>query len=96
MRPAATKAGVLSMVKSLTREFAHSGVRINALSPGPSDTPLHTGISSELKERIAAGLPIGRVGEPADLAGAAVFLCSPAASFVHGSSLDADGGAMLR
>src|SRR5437899_59494 len=67
-----------------------------ALPPGPSDTPLHTGISVELKERIAAGLPMRRMGEPGDMAGAILFLSSDAASFVYGATLDVDGGAMLR
>lgn len=90
---AASKAGVLSVVKSLAREFAGSGVRINALTPGPTDTPMHAAVSSELKERIGAGLPIGRMGHPDDLA-AAVFLCSPAAQFVYASSMNVDGGSL--
>ncbi|GAA5137665.1 SDR family NAD(P)-dependent oxidoreductase [Pseudonocardia adelaidensis] len=93
---AAGKAGVLSIVKSVAREFAGRGVRINGLAPGPSDTPLHTGISAELKERIAAGLPMRRMGDPGDMAGAILFLSSAAASFVYGATLDVDGGAMLR
>ncbi|NYH92368.1 SDR family oxidoreductase [Actinopolymorpha rutila] len=93
---AASKAGVLSLVKSVAREFGGRGVRINALAPGPSDTPLHSGISDELKERIASGLPIGRMGRPADMAAAILFLSSSAASFVYGATLDVDGGAMLR
>lgn len=92
---AASKAGVLSVVKSLAREFAGSGVRINALTPGPTDTPMHGGLSKELKDRIAAGLPLGRMGHPTDMAAAAVFLCSDAASFVYGASLNVDGGAMF-
>jgi 3-oxoacyl-[acyl-carrier protein] reductase len=93
---AATKAGVLNLVKSVAREIAGSGVRINALNPGPSDTPMHKAVSAELKARIAAGLPIKRMGTPADMAGAILFLCSPAASFVYGAALDADGGSMFR
>jgi 3-oxoacyl-[acyl-carrier protein] reductase len=93
---AASKAGVLSIVKSLAREFAGRGVRINGLAPGPSNTPLHAGIPDELKERIGAGLPMGRMGEPGDMAGAILFLSSAAASFVYGATLDVDGGAMLR
>lgn len=93
---AASKAGVLSLVKSVARELAGKGVRINALNPGPSDTPMHAGISDELKARIAAGLPLGRMGRPEDMAAAILFLCSPAASFVYGAALDADGGSMFR
>lgn len=93
---AASKAGVLSLVKSVAREFAGSGVRINALAPGPTDTPLHASVPDELKQRIAAGLPVGRMGRPDDMAAAIVFLSSPAARFVYGAALDADGGSMLR
>ncbi len=93
---AASKAGVLSLVKSVAREVAGKGVRINALNPGPSDTPMHRDISPELKARIAAGLPMQRMGRPDDMAAAILFLCSSAASFVYGAALDADGGSMLR
>lgn len=93
---AASKAGVLNLVKSIAREIAGSGVRINALAPGPSDTPMHRSISGELKTRIAEGLPMRRMGTPADMADAILFLCSPAASFVYGSALDVDGGSMFR
>jgi 3-oxoacyl-[acyl-carrier protein] reductase len=91
---AASKAGVLSIVKSLAREFAGSGVRINALTPGPTDTPMHSVVSDELKQRIGAGLPVGRMGHPDDLAAAAVYLCSPAAQFVYASSMNVDGGSL--
>lgn len=93
---AASKAGVLSLVKSVAREFAGAGVRINALVPGPTDTPLHAGVPDELKRRIAAGLPVGRMGRPDDMAAAILFLSSPAAPFVYGAALDVDGGSMLR
>lgn len=93
---AASKAGVLSLVKSVARELAGKGVRINALNPGPSDTPMHRGVSAELKARIAEGLPMKRMGRPDDMAAAILFLCSSAASFVYGAALDADGGSMFR
>jgi 3-oxoacyl-[acyl-carrier protein] reductase len=93
---AASKAGVLSLVKSVAREFAGSGVRINALVPGPTDTPLHAHVAAELKQRIAAGLPIGRMGRPDDMAAAMLFLSSPAAQFIYGAAFDVDGGSMFR
>jgi 3-oxoacyl-[acyl-carrier protein] reductase len=93
---AASKAGMLSLVKSIARELAGKGVRINALNPGPSDTPMHSGVSAELKTRIAEGLPMKRMGRPDDMAAAILFLCSSAASFVYGAALDADGGSMFR
>lgn len=93
---AASKAGVLSLVKSVARELAGMGIRINALNPGPSDTPMHRDISPELKTRIADGLPMKRMGRPDDMAAAILFLCSSGASFVYGAALDADGGSMFR
>ena len=93
---AASKAGVQSIVKSVAREFSGSGIRINALNPGPTDTPMHKGISDDLKARIADGLPMKRMGQPQDMAGAILFLCSSAASFVYGAGLDADGGSQFR
>jgi 3-oxoacyl-[acyl-carrier protein] reductase len=93
---AASKAGVLSLVKSVAREISGKGVRINALNPGPSDTPMHSGVSAVLKARIAEGLPMKRMGRPEDMAAAILFLCSSAASFVYGAALDADGGSMFR
>lgn len=93
---AASKAGVQNMVKSVAREISGSGIRINALNPGPADTPLHKGISQELKDKIAEGLPMKRMGRPDDMAGAILFLCSSAASFVYGAGLDVDGGSMFR
>lgn len=93
---AASKAGTLSMVKSVARELAGKNVRINALNPGPTDSPMHSHIDQSLKERIAANLPMRRMGRPEDMAAAIMFLCSDAASFTYGAALDVDGGSMFR
>jgi len=93
---AASKAGTLSLVKSVARELAGKRVRINALNPGPTDSPMHSHIDQALKDRIAANLPIRRMGRPVDMAAAILFLCSDAASFVYGAALDVDGGSMFR
>lgn len=93
---AASKAATLSMVKSLARELAGQNIRINALNPGPTDSPMHSHIDPVLKERIAANLPMRRMGRPDDMAAAILFLCSDAASFTYGSALDVDGGSMFR
>jgi 3-oxoacyl-[acyl-carrier protein] reductase len=93
---AASKAGTLSLVKSVAREMAGKKVRINALNPGPTDSPMHSHIDPALKERIAANLPMRRMGHPSDMAAAILFLCSDAASFVYSAALDVDGGSMFR
>jgi 3-oxoacyl-[acyl-carrier protein] reductase len=84
------------MVKSVARELAGKNVRINALNPGPTDSPMHSHIDQSLKERIAANLPMRRMGRPEDMAAAIMFLCSDAASFTYGAALDVDGGSMFR
>ncbi|TKT55976.1 SDR family oxidoreductase [Rhizobium sp. LC145] len=93
---AASKAATLSLVKSVARELAGKNIRINALNPGPTDSPMHSHIDPALKERIAANLPMRRMGRPEDMAAAILFLCSDAASFTYGSALDVDGGSMFR
>lgn len=93
---AASKAGTLSMVKSMARELAGKKIRINALNPGPTDSPMHSHIDQALKDRIAASLPMRRMGRPDDMASAIMFLCSDAASFTYGSAFDVDGGSMFR
>ena len=93
---AASKAATLSMVKSVARELAGKKIRINALNPGPTDSPMHSHIDPELKVRIAGNLPMRRMGRPDDMAAAIMFLCSDAASFTYGSALDVDGGSMFR
>lgn len=93
---AASKAGTLSVVKSVARELAGKQIRINALNPGPTDSPMHSHIDQALKDRIAANLPMRRMGRADDMAAAVMFLCSPAASFAYGAAFDIDGGSMLR
>lgn len=92
---AAAKAGVLATVKSLAREFRGRGLRVNSLVPGVTDTPMHTGVSAELRERIAAGIPIGRLATPGEMAAAILFLCSDAASYMYAASLNVDGGSLF-
>ncbi|PWK88606.1 SDR family oxidoreductase [Fulvimonas soli] len=95
---AASKAGLLSLARTLSGELHGRGIRVNGLSPGPVHTPafgklgVPAGEQAGLLERIAALVPIGRVGEPREIAAAAVFLASDESSFVVGSELLVDGG----
>jgi NAD(P)-dependent dehydrogenase (short-subunit alcohol dehydrogenase family) len=96
------KAGVESLTKSLAVEWGEYGIRSNALAPGFTPTAgvnRATGVSPESAEadlaRIAAGVPLGRVGTVDDIAWPAVFLLSPAASFINGAVLYVDGGKWL-
>ncbi|CAN5817328.1 SDR family oxidoreductase [soil metagenome] len=91
---AASKHAVEGLTKSAALEAAASGVRVNAVAPGPTDTGMldrFTG-TPENKAALAAGVPLGRVGKPADIAAAIVFLASEGASFVTGQIVTVDGG----
>ncbi|MGH9299369.1 MAG: 3-oxoacyl-ACP reductase [Acidimicrobiales bacterium] len=91
----ASKGGVLSMSRELGVEFARSGVRVNALCPGPVNTPLLQELFAEDPERAARRLvhiPMGRFGEADEIAAAAAFLASDDASFVTASTFLVDGG----
>jgi 3-oxoacyl-[acyl-carrier protein] reductase len=89
---AAAKAGMIGMVKSLAREAGGRGVRVNAVAPGYISTDMTSGLSDEQRAGILSATPLGRLGEPGDVAGAVSFLCSPAAAFVTGAVLPVDGG----
>jgi NAD(P)-dependent dehydrogenase (short-subunit alcohol dehydrogenase family) len=91
----ASKGGVLAMTRELGVEFAREGVRVNALCPGPVDTPLLRELFSSDPERAARRLvhvPMGRFADPDEIAGAALFLASDDASFVTASTFLVDGG----
>ncbi len=91
---AASKHAVEGLTKSAALEGARSGVRVNAVAPGPTETGMlnrFTG-TAERKAALAKTVPLGRVGEPGEIARAAVFLASEKASFITGQILTADGG----
>jgi len=90
----ATKGAVELLVKSLTAEFAPRGVRVNAVAPGNVRTSINAHLleDSDYERRMLEATPAGRVGEVGDIAPAVAFLASPAASYIHGSSLLIDGG----
>jgi NAD(P)-dependent dehydrogenase (short-subunit alcohol dehydrogenase family) len=95
----AAKHGLIGLTKTAALEYAQSGIRVNAVCPGPVQTPLVDKILSaqpDLAEGIIKSIeerePIGRFGRPEEIASAVVWLCSPEASFVVGSILPVDGG----
>ncbi len=90
----ASKHGVVGLTKAVALELARSRVRVNAVAPGPVDTGLlHRMVAGQIDvEAIAASVPMGRISQPEEIAGAIVWLCSDAASYVTGHTLVIDGG----
>jgi 2-deoxy-D-gluconate 3-dehydrogenase len=96
---AASKGGVAQLTKALSNEWAPYGINVNAIAPGYVKTALNRHIWRDdpaRTEMVLARLPAGRWGEPADLAGTAVFLAAPASDYVHGIVLPVDGGWLSR
>ena len=95
---AASKAAVRSLARTLAAELAPRGIRVNALSPGPIDTPIFAGLGFDekgteaMKQEYASQVPLGRMGRADEMAKAVLFLASADASFVTGAELAADGG----
>lgn len=89
---AASKAGVLGFTRAVAQEFGPGGVTANAILPGLIATPLVRSMPPELRDGFARRLPVGRLGEPEDIAALACFLASPAAAYVSGTAIPCDGG----
>jgi 3-oxoacyl-[acyl-carrier protein] reductase len=93
---AASKGAMISFVKSIAVELAPRDITANCVAPGWVDTEMVAGaLAIAGRERVAAGIPIGRVASPEDVAGPIVFLCSPLARHVTGEVLNVNGGSVL-
>jgi len=93
---AAAKGGLITYTKSLAKELAPYGVRVNAISPGVIDTPFHEIFSTpEMMRNFVAMIPLGRVGIPIECAKVIAFLASDAASYVVGETIEVNGGQMM-
>jgi len=93
---AASKGGVVSLTRGLARSFAADGVRVNAVSPGGVDTPMmNDGLTDEVRRTFMAQVPLGRLADPDELAGAVVFLAGGASSYVTGTVVNVSGGQLM-
>jgi 3-oxoacyl-[acyl-carrier protein] reductase len=93
---AASKATVACFTKGLSRELASKGIRINAVSPGTVDNHFHEVFSTkQMLESMLASTPAGRLGDNQEVADVIVFLCSPAARYIHGQTIEINGGMFM-
>ena len=88
----AAKAGLRGMTMALAKELGPSGIRVNCVEPGVIDTDMNKNLDRESRERLCEETPLCRIGSPAEVADAVVFLASDAASFITGQCLGVDGG----
>lgn len=92
---AASKAGLIGFTKSVAREYASRNILVNCIAPGFIDTALTSGLPPEAQEALLSGVPLGRLGQPDDVAGAVLFLASDLAAYVTGQVLVVDGGMVM-
>ena len=88
----ASKAAIMGLSRGMAKELAPKGIRVNTLVPGPTNTPMMQGIPKEWADAIIAGVPMGRMAEPDDIAKVAVFLASDDSGFVTGQNVAVNGG----
>jgi 3-oxoacyl-[acyl-carrier protein] reductase len=92
---AASKAGLIGFTQSCAREFASRGITVNAIAPGFIQTDMTSELKEEMKAALLKQIPLGSFGEADDIAGAALYLASPAARYVTGQVLTVDGGMVM-
>lgn len=91
----ASKAGMIGLTKSLAKEIASRGITVNAVAPGFIETDMTAKLSEDILKQAIAAIPLGRSGQPEDVAKAVVFLASDAASYITGQVLVVDGGMVM-
>ncbi len=89
---AAAKAGVMSMMRVLSREAARRNIRVNSIAPGVIETSMAEAIPQNVRDEMLKNVPLNRFGTPEEIANAALFLCSPLASYITGQTLEVNGG----
>jgi len=92
---ATAKAGLVGMTKSLARELGSRNITVNCVAPGFIDTDMTRALSEEQKSALLGQIPLGRLGQPEDIAAAVAYLASPAAAYVTGTVLHVNGGMFM-
>lgn len=92
---AVAKAGVINLVRYLAKEWGVEGIRVNAVAPGPVDTPMLARLPAATRDALRQSIPLGRIAEASDVAGVVSFLCSPQAAYLTGTVLNVSGGLVL-
>ena len=87
-----SKAGIIALTKVSAREFARQNITVNAIAPGFIDVGMSKGMSDEVTQNFIKQIPLGRLGDPREIVDAALFLCSPMASYITGHVLNVNGG----
>lgn len=91
----ASKAGVIALTKTAAKEFAGRGIRVNAVAPGYIDTAMTRKLSEDVRQAMLADIPLGRLGEPADVADVVRFLAGDGARYITGQVIRVDGGMVM-
>ncbi|MBU1027388.1 MAG: 3-oxoacyl-[acyl-carrier-protein] reductase [Candidatus Margulisbacteria bacterium] len=92
---AASKAGVIGLTKTLARELATRGITVNAIAPGFIQTAMTDKIPEDIKKKMLEQIPLGKLGQPEDIAEAVLFLASPAADYITGQVINVNGGMLM-
>lgn len=92
---AASKAGIIGFTRSVARELASRGITVNAIAPGYIQTEMTGKLADKVREELLSRIPMGRLGEPEDVAGVVTFLASPQARYITGQVICVDGGMVM-